>query len=104
MRTPAAAIIVSSDTTTARLGTGSTTLGTTGDVDITATHAGSATSTAMSVATGSTAAEAARHAFLVGSDKAFWVAAALLAVTVVIVSVAIRTPAAATTDEPVLVE
>jgi hypothetical protein len=53
--TPAAAVIVSSDTTTARLGTapsGAAALGATGDVSLTATHTGSATSMADATAAG----------------------------------------------------
>jgi EmrB/QacA subfamily drug resistance transporter len=54
-------------------------------------------------AAGASASEVARHAFLVGADRGFLVAALLLAATVVLVISAIRNPTAAN-HEPVLVD
>jgi hypothetical protein len=53
---PGVAVIVSADTTTARLGAGTATLGTSGDVTLTATHTGAAASTAKATAGGDTVA------------------------------------------------
>jgi predicted MFS family arabinose efflux permease len=48
--------------------------------------------------TGSTAAEIAQHAFVVGADRAFLVAAMFIAVTMVLLAVMVRTPAPATVE------
>jgi EmrB/QacA subfamily drug resistance transporter len=55
-------------------------------------------------AAGASAAEVARHAFLVGADRGFLVATLLLAATVVLVVTTIRTPTQQSSEEPVLID
>jgi hypothetical protein len=66
---PAVAVIVSADATTARLGTGTAPLGTAGDVNITATHTGSAASRAKGTAAGDKAAVGAAAAVNQATDN-----------------------------------
>jgi hypothetical protein len=56
------------------------------------------TNAARHVRPGEGAAEVARHAFMVGADRAFFVAAILLAATVLLTFFALRPTAPQTTD------
>jgi EmrB/QacA subfamily drug resistance transporter len=53
---------------------------------------------------GDTAAQVARQAFIVGSDRGFWVATIFLAVTVALVAGIMRTPAPSTDSELIMVD
>jgi hypothetical protein len=66
---PAVAVIVSADVTTARLGAGTGALATSGDVNITAAHSGSATSTAKATAGGDKVAAGVAAAVDQASDR-----------------------------------